>query len=85
MRLQLREAKGFPKAKEKPGQDPYDGKLLIGSIRSQSSCSHSALRLVYLAPVVNPLSPDSDQDQFSPNNIHMLPREIVMRVNKMIT
>ena len=34
---------------------------------------------------VNPLSPDSDQDQFSPNNIHMLPREMVMRVNKMIT
>ena len=33
----------------------------------------------------NPLSPDSDQGQFSPNNIHMLPREMVMRVNKMIT
>ena len=32
--------------------------------------------------MINPLSPDSDQDQFSPNNIHMLPREIVMRVNK---
>ena len=35
--------------------------------------------------VINPLSPDSDQDQFSPNNMHMLPREMVMRVNKMIT
>ena len=23
----------------------------------------------------NPLSPDSDQHQFSPNNIHLLPRE----------
>ena len=34
---------------------------------------------------LNPLSPDSDQHQFSPNNIHMLPREMVMRVNKMIT
>ena len=33
----------------------------------------------------NPLSPNSDQHQFSPNNIHMLPREMVMRVNKMIT
>ena len=31
----------------------------------------------------NPLSPDSDQHQFSPNNIHMLPREMVIRVNKM--
>ena len=34
---------------------------------------------------VNPLSPNSDQHQFSPNNIHMLPKEMVMRVNKMIT
>ena len=31
----------------------------------------------------NPLSPNSDQHQVSPNNIHMLPREMVMRVNKM--
>ena len=35
--------------------------------------------------VINPLSPDSDQDQFSPNNIHMLLREMAVRVNKMIT
>ena len=35
--------------------------------------------------LINPLSTNSDQDQFSPNNIHMLPREMVMRVNKMIT
>ena len=34
---------------------------------------------------VNPFSPNSDQHQFSPNNIHMLPKEMVMRVNKMIT
>ena len=33
----------------------------------------------------NPLSPNIDQHQFSPNNIHMLPIEMVMRVNKMIT
>ena len=33
----------------------------------------------------NPLSPNSDQHQFSPNNIHMLPRGMVMTVNKMIT
>ena len=31
------------------------------------------------------LSPNSEQHQFSPNNIHMLPIEMVMRVNKMIT
>ena len=34
---------------------------------------------------INLLSPNSDQHEFSPNNISMLPREIVMRVNKMIT
>ena len=34
---------------------------------------------------INPSSPNTDQHQFSPNNIHMLPREMVMRVNKMIT
>ena len=34
---------------------------------------------------INPLSPNSDQNQFSPNNSHMLPREMVMRVNKMIS
>ena len=30
-------------------------------------------------------SPNSDQHQFSPNNIHILPRGMVIRVNKMIT
>ena len=35
--------------------------------------------------VLNPLSPNSDQHQFSLNNVHILPREMVMRVNKMIT
>ena len=39
----------------------------------------------YQKPCLNPLSPNSDQRQFSSNNIHMLPREMVMRVNKMIT
>ena len=34
---------------------------------------------------INPLSPNSDQHQFSSNNIHILPREMAMRVNKMIT
>jgi len=33
---------------------------------------------------VNPLSPNSDQQQFSPNNIHTLSRDKVMRINKMI-
>ena len=32
----------------------------------------------------NPLSANSDQQQFSPNNIHTLSRDKVMRINKMI-
>ena len=34
---------------------------------------------------INPLSPNSDQQQVSPNDIHTLAREKVMRINKMIT
>ena len=34
---------------------------------------------------VNPLSTNSDQQQFSPHNIHTLSRDKVMRINKMIT
>ena len=34
---------------------------------------------------VNPLSPNHDQHQLSPNNFHMLPREMVMRINQVIT
>ena len=34
---------------------------------------------------LNPLSANSDQKQFSPNNIHTLSRDKVMRINKMIT
>ena len=33
----------------------------------------------------NPLSPNGDQHQFSPNNIHTLSRGMVMSINKMIT
>ena len=45
-------------------------------------CTESLIR--YKLQLLNPLSPDSDQHQFSPNNIHILPREMIMRVNKMI-
>ena len=34
---------------------------------------------------LNPLSANSNQKQFSPNNIHTLSRGMVMRINKMIT
>ena len=33
---------------------------------------------------LNPFIPNSDQQQFSPNNIHTLSRDKVMRINKMI-
>ena len=33
----------------------------------------------------DPLSPNSDQQQFSPNDIHTLSRDEVMRINLMIT
>ena len=33
----------------------------------------------------NPLGPNGDQHKFSLNNIHMLSRKMVMRVNTMIT
>ena len=39
----------------------------------------------YLFTYFNPLSPNSDQHQFSPDNIHMLSREMVTRVNQIIT
>ena len=34
---------------------------------------------------INPLSPRSGQHQFSPNNIHTLSGDKVVRINKMIT
>ena len=48
----------------------------------QNMCTESLIR--YKPQLLNPSSPDSDQHQFSPTNIHMLPREMIMRVNKMI-
>ena len=35
--------------------------------------------------IINPLSPSSDQEQFSPNDIHTLSWDEVMRINQMIT
>ena len=34
---------------------------------------------------INPLSANSDQKKFSPNNVHTLSRDKVMRIHKMIT
>ena len=40
---------------------------------------------VVLCDDINPLRANSDQQQFSPNNIHTLSTDKVMRINKMIT
>ena len=55
-------------------------KPLLSNLHKAATC-----RYTMQGWPLNPLSPDSDQHQFSPNNIHMLPREMIMRVNKMIT
>ena len=34
---------------------------------------------------INPLSTNSDQQQFSPNDVHTLSRDKVTRINKMMT
>ena len=34
---------------------------------------------------INPLIPNSDQHQFSPNDIHTMSRDEVVRIEKMIT
>ena len=57
--------------------------MLHAFVRIAKEDGLKALYNGYCVP--NPLSPNSDQHQFSLNNIHMLPREMVMRVNKMIT
>ena len=44
------------------------------------------LRSLGVPPVnLNPLSPNGVQHQFSPNHIHWLSRDLVMRINKLIT
>ena len=44
-----------------------------------------ALFLLFLKVFLNPLSPNSAQNQFSPNDIHRLSSAKSMRINKMIT
>ena len=42
-------------------------------------------RKVVLTDPINPLSPNGDQHQFSPNDIRTLSRDKVMRINEVIT
>ena len=43
------------------------------------------LRMKDLSSEINPISSNSDQHQFSPNDIHRLSRAKSMRINKLIT
>ena len=61
--------------------------IWILSLIAKSTCSRlwTPLSLHADGRELNPLSPNSAQNQFSPNNIHRLSWAKSMRVNKMIT
>ena len=53
-----------------------------------TSTSDDCLKIskpVILPRILSPLSPNSDQHQFSPNDIHRLLRAKSMRINKLTT
>ena len=61
----------------------------LSSIANQNSTclggEVAQLHTVVEIKAFNPISPNSEQHQFSSNNIHTLSRDEVMRINKMIT
>ena len=68
--------------------------VLIQSDELDTKTHHLSNTRVYYHPgyytsgelkALNPLSPNGDQHQFSPNNIHTLSRDNVMRIYEMIT
>ena len=63
--------------------------LLINSIIiyafNSSSIKVVSYDKLFFTLTFNPLSSNSDQQQFSPNDILTLSRDKVMRINKMIT
>ena len=70
-------------------QGKLDGKFThsVGVYQKELGPSFQTSKQVKInsIPNFNPLSPNGDQYQFSPNNIHTSSREKVMRINKMIT
>ena len=57
---------------------------MLGENISTGTCTANWLSISVVASI-NPLSPNGDEDQFSPNDIHTLSRDKVMRINEMIT
>ena len=61
----------------------------LSSIANQNSTclggEVAQLHTVVEIKAFNPLSPNSEQHQFSPNNIHRLSSATSMRINQMIT
>ena len=60
---------------------------IVGFLRlvSLTVFQSSLFLFVTFDTVLHPVSPNSDNHQFSFNNIHTLSREIVTRINQMIT
>ena len=60
--------------------------VAVSSLRTMMNCVAQLMVTMILSTCsrFNPLSPNSYQQQFSPNNIHTLSRDKVMRINKMI-
>ena len=56
---------------------------MLPSLKSAGHPQHCWNRI--LGGFVIPLSTNGDQDQFSPNDIHTLSRDKVLRINEMIT
>ena len=61
------------------------GQILFNLDCTFAAIMKKALFLLFLKVFLNPLSPNSAQNQFSPNDIHRLSWAKSMRINKMIT
>ena len=60
------------------GEDEYQGMIYVTATFKILQCNRDEEH-------INPVSPNSDQHQFSPNNIHRLSSATSMRINQMIT
>ena len=73
------------------GQEPPSPRLLwygVERVGEEAGEILAAFELFLVCKITrwfNPLSPNSDQHQFSPDNIRTLSRDTVIRINKMIT